>query len=246
MLTEKEYLESYDKNEYQKPSVAVDLLVFTIVDDKLKIVLIERGEHPFKNMLSLPGVFVGIDETLEDAVTRGVAEETGLEDVYFEQLYTWGDIDRDPRMRIISVSYMSLIPFESLKLSAGKRTISAALYDVDELLDSKKELAFDHKKIIGYGRERIKNKVEYSTIAFALLPEEFTLPELQRVYEIILGKKLYKTGFRRKVVPMIEETDRMTSGDPHRPSKYYRLKDNIEDLSNIEEYKKEQITRNEA
>ena len=106
MLTEKEYLEAYDQNEYERLAVAVDLLVFTIEDDKLKIVLIEREEHPFKNMLSLPGVFVGIDETLDEATERGIAEETGLRDLYFEQLYTWGEVKRDPRMRIISVSYL--------------------------------------------------------------------------------------------------------------------------------------------
>ena len=200
------------------------MLVFTIEDDKLKIVLIEREEHPFKNMLSLPGVFVGIDETLDEATERGIAEETGLRDLYFEQLYTWGEVKRDPRMRIISVSYLSFTNSEKINLSAGKRTISAALYDVDELLASDSPIAFDHKKIIEYGRERIKNKVEYTKIAFEFLPEEFTLPELQRVYEILLGKNLYKAGFRRKIMPMIEETDRMTSGDAHRPSKYYRLR----------------------
>lgn len=223
MLTEKEYLDKYDPNEFERPSVAVDLLVFTIEDDRLKIVLVEREEYPYKNKLSLPGVFVGINETLDAATARGIAEETGIQDIYFEQLYTWGDVDRDPRMRIISVSYLALVDSRKINLSAGKRTVSAGLYDVDELLASDTELAFDHKKMIEYGRERIRNKVEYSTIAFEFLPEEFTLPELQRVYEILLDKGLYKAGFRRKIMPMIEETDRMTSGDAHRPSKYYRL-----------------------
>ncbi len=228
MVSEKEYLQNYNKNDYERPSVAVDLLVFTIKDDRLKIVLIEREEYPFKNKLSLPGVFVGMQETLEEAAARGIAEETGLEDIYFEQLYTWGEVSRDPRMRIISVSYLSLVPGEQIKLIAGKRTVSAKLYDVDEILASDQELAFDHKKILSYGRERIKNKVEYSQIAFELLPEEFTLPELQKVYEILLNKPLYKAGFRRKVAPLIEETERMTSGDAHRPSKYYRLRKDVD------------------
>lgn len=228
MVSEKEYLQNYNKNDYERPSVAVDLLVFTIKDDRLKIVLIEREEYPFKNKLSLPGVFVGMQETLEEAAARGIAEETGLEDIYFEQLYTWGEVSRDPRMRIISVSYLSLVPGEQIKLIAGKRTVSAKLYDVDEILASDLELAFDHKKILSYGRERIKNKVEYSQIAFELLPEEFTLPELQKVYEILLNKPLYKAGFRRKVAPLIEETERMTSGDAHRPSKYYRLRKDVD------------------
>lgn len=224
-MNEKEYLDSYNKNIYEKPSVAVDLLVFTIEDNCLKIALIERNEYPFRNMLSLPGVFVGINETLDDAAKRGIAEEAGLHDIYFEQLYTWGEVNRDPRMRIISVSYISLTNIEKLKLTAGKRTSSAALYDVDELLSSEAHLAFDHRKIIEYGRERIKNKTEYTQIAFELLPEEFTLPQLQKVYEILLGKKLYKANFRRKIADIIEETDRMTSGDAHRPSKFYRLKE---------------------
>lgn len=224
MDSEKEFLNSYNKNEYEKPSVAVDLLVFTVKDDRLKIVLVRRNEHPFKDMLSLPGVFVGINETLDEAAARGAREEAGLADIYFEQLYTWGDIDRDPRMRIISVSYLSLTPAEKLALSAGSRTSSAELYDVEELIASDEELAFDHRKIIEYGRERIRNKTEYSRIAFEFLPKEFTLPQLQRVYEILLGKPLYKANFRRRVAPLIEETERMTSGDAHRPSRIYKEK----------------------
>lgn len=224
MDSEKEFLNSYNKNEYEKPSVAVDLLVFTVKDDRLKIVLVRRNEHPFKDMLSLPGVFVGINETLDEAAARGAREEAGLADIYFEQLYTWGDIDRDPRMRIISVSYLSLTPAEKLTLSAGSRTSSAELYDVEALLASDEELAFDHRKIIEYGRERIRNKTEYSRIAFEFLPKEFTLPQLQRVYEILLGKPLYKANFRRRVAPLIDETERMTSGDAHRPSRIYREK----------------------
>ena len=224
MDSEKEFLNSYNKNEYEKPSVAVDLLVFTVKDDRLKIVLVRRNEHPFKDMLSLPGVFVGINETLDEAAARGAMEEAGLADIYFEQLYTWGDIDRDPRMRIISVSYLSLTPAEKLTLSAGSRTSSAELYDVEELIASDEELAFDHRKIIEYGRERIRNKTEYSRIAFEFLPKEFTLPQLQRVYEILLGKPLYKANFRRRVAPLIDETERMTSGDAHRPSRIYKEK----------------------
>ena len=210
--------------EFEKPMIAVDLLVFTIKDDRLKIVLIQRGEEPFKGQLSLPGVFVREGETLDSAAQRGVAEEAGLEGIYFEQLYTWGDIGRDPRSRIISVSYLSLVDSERITLNAGERTSAAALYDVEELLGSDDPLAFDHREMIAYGRERIKNKTEYTRIAFEFLPEEFTLPQLQRVYEILLGKPLYKANFRRKIAPLIEDTNKMTSGDAHRPSKYYRQK----------------------
>lgn len=215
-------MKGYDSSQYEKMSVAVDLLVFTIENDRLKILLIERSEDPYANVSALPGVFVGIKETLDDAAKRGIMEETGLTDIYFEQLYTFGDVKRDPRMRIISVSYMALVPIEKLKFTAGERTVSAYLADVEELLTSKKKLAFDHKEIIRYARWRLENKVEYTDIAFHLVEENFTLSELQKVYEILLGKPLYKANFRKKISPMIVETDLSTSGDAHRPSRLYR------------------------
>ena len=218
-------MEKYDSSIYEKLSVAVDLLVFTIENDALKILMVERSEEPFANMPALPGVFVGINETLDEAAVRGIREEAGLEDIYFEQLYSFGEVERDPRMRIISVAYMALVPIEKLNFHAGQRTLSAKLVDVKELLESDEKVAFDHKKIIEYGRWRLANKVEYTKIAFHLVGEEFTLPNLQKVYEILLGKSLYKANFRKKIAPMIEETDRSTSGDAHRPSKLYRLKD---------------------
>lgn len=218
-------MEKYDSSIYEKLSVAVDLLVFTIENDALKILMVERSEEPFSNMPALPGVFVGINETLDEAAVRGIREEAGLEDIYFEQLYSFGEVERDPRMRIISVAYMALVPIEKLNFHAGQRTLSARLVDVKELLESDEKVAFDHKKIIEYGRWRLANKVEYTKIAFHLVGEEFTLPNLQKVYEILLGKSLYKANFRKKIAPMIEETDRSTSGDAHRPSKLYRLKD---------------------
>ena len=217
-------LTDYDPSQYKKMSVAVDLLVFTIEEDRLKLLMIEREEEPFAGKLALPGVFVGIDETLDAAAKRGIREETGLKDIYFEQLYTFGDVKRDPRMRIISVSYMALVPLEKLSFKAGKRTKDAYLVDVEELLASDRSVAFDHKKIISYARWRLANKVEYTLIAFHLVPEGFTLPNLQKVYEILLGKPLYKANFRKKISEFIEETEFQTSGDAHRPSRLYRLK----------------------
>ena len=217
-------LTDYDPSQYKKMSVAVDLLVFTIEEDRLKLLMIEREEEPFAGKLALPGVFVGIDETLDAAAKRGIREETGLKDIYFEQLYTFSDVKRDPRMRIISVSYMALVPLEKLSFKAGKRTKDAYLVDVEELLASDRSVAFDHKKIISYARWRLANKVEYTLIAFHLVPEGFTLPNLQKVYEILLGKPLYKANFRKKISEFIEETEFQTSGDAHRPSRIYRLK----------------------
>jgi len=218
-------MKGYDSSQFEKMSVAVDLLVFTIENDRLKILLIERSEDPYANVSALPGVFVGIKETLDEAAKRGIREETGLTDIYFEQLYTFGEVERDPRMRIISVSYMALVPLEKLKFSAGERTLSVYLEDVEELLSSDKKLAFDHKEIIRYARWRLANKVEYTDIAFHLVDEYFTLSGLQKVYEILLGKKLYKANFRKKISSMTEETDLVTSGDAHRPSRLYRKMD---------------------
>lgn len=205
-------------------SVAVDLLVFTIEEDRLKILTIRRQYPPFEGQRALPGVFVRADETLDQAAQRGLREETGLEDIYFEQLYTWGAPDRDPRRRVISVSYLALVDAQRLRgFGPGLRTTGAELSDVQALLEAE-DLAFDHRQIITCGRERLAGKVEYTPIAFSLVPEEFTLPQLQRVYEILLGKPLYKANFRKKIAPLVEETDRSTSGDAHRPSKFYRLR----------------------
>ena len=205
-------------------SVAVDLLVFTIEEDRLKILTIRRQYPPFEGQRALPGVFIRDDETLDQAARRGLREETGLEDIYFEQLYTWGAPDRDPRRRVISVSYLALVDAQRLRgFGPGLRTTGAELADVQELLTAE-DLAFDHRQIIACGRERLAGKVEYTPIAFSLVPEEFTLPQLQRVYELLLGKPLYKANFRKKIAPLVEETDRSTSGDAHRPSKFYRLR----------------------
>lgn len=219
---EKEFLQQYDSSMFEKPSVAVDVLIFTIEEDTLKVVMVERSEFPYKGCLALPGVFVGIDESLEDAVKRGVKDETGLKDMYFEQLYTWGDVKRDPRMRIISVSYMALVSIDQLCAKSANGNIRDYLYSVEELMAADKELAFDHKEIISYARTRIKNKAAaYSDIAFNFMSEKFTLPKLQKVYEILMDKPLYKANFRKKVSPMVLETEESTSGEAHRPSKLY-------------------------
>lgn len=138
-------------------------------------------------------------------------------------------------MRIISVSYMALVPIHKIHLSKGKRTTQVSLYPVEELLAEETEIAFDHKKMIACARERIKNKTEYTDVAFAFLPEEFTLPQLQRIYEILLGKELYKANFRKKVKDLVEETEHYTTGVSHRPSQYYRRKGNGEEAGKNEQ-----------
>ncbi len=221
-MTEEEFLAQYDSSRFEKPSLAVDPVLFTILDGQLQVLLITREEHPCMGQLSLPGVFVRMNETLDEAAARALCQKTGLEDIFLEQLYTWGTLDRDPRMRIISVSYFALVPSERLALPEDG---TARFYPVDEILTMTGGMAFDHQQIIAYGRERIRSKVNWSDIAFALVPEEFTLPQLQRVYEILLGQPLYKANFRKKIAEKIQETDKMTSGDAHRPSRIYRKRE---------------------
>ena len=219
-LSEEEFLRRYRSESYEKPSVAVDLLIFTIKNEKLCIYMTKRQAHPFWGGLCLPGVFVKMDETLEEAAKRCFIEKTGFRkesEIYFEQLYTFSGIHRDPRMRIISVAYIALVPFERLLQSEKEQ-----LYVVEELLSEDVKVAFDHKDMIAYGKERMKNKAEYSRIAFAFLPETFTLPQLQKTYEILLDKPLYKANFRKKVQDMVEETGEMVLSGAHRPSKLYR------------------------
>ncbi len=221
-MTEEEFLKSYDSTRFEKPSAAVDTVLFTILDEKLQVLMIRREEHPCRGQLSLPGVFVGMEETLDAAAERALHQKTGLSDIYLEQLYTWGAVERDPRMRIISVSYYALVSSERLSLPEDG---TARFYPVEEILEMADGVAFDHREIVAYGRERIRSKVSWSDIAFALVPEEFTLPQLQRVYEILLGQKLYKANFRKKIAEKIVETDKMTSGDAHRPSRIYRKRE---------------------
>src|SRR5437588_2877684 len=174
--------------------VTVDVVIFTIQDARLKVLLVRRAIPPFKGFMAIPGGFIHEDESLEDAALRALGEETGIRDVYLEQLYSFGDPQRDPRGRIITISYYALIPADR-ELKAGSDASEARWCDVDAL----PKLAFDHRNIIEYAIERLRNKLEYTTVGFQLLPAKFTLSELQSVYEAILGKTLDKRNFRKKI-----------------------------------------------
>ena len=177
--------------------VAVDIVIFTIQAGVLKVLLVKRRIPPFKDQLAIPGGFVLPDEDLEKAALRELREETGVTDVYLEQLYSFGDPKRDPRGRIISISYFALISPDH-PLMAGTDASEANWWTVAEI----PALAFDHAKILGYAVERLRNKLEYTTVGFQLLPSKFTLGELQAVYEAILEKKLDKRNFRRKMAEL--------------------------------------------
>lgn len=206
---------------YPKPSVTVDIVLFSFNRGALRVLLIKRNREPFKNHWALPGGFVNQNERLEDAAARELFEETGLKDIYLEQLYTFGDPGRDPRGWTISVAYFAIVSTDlSHKIHAGDDAAAAAWFDVYQL----PSLAFDHERIIRYALQRLRYKLEYTGLGFLLLPREFTLSQLQNVYEIILQEKLDKRNFRKKILSLdvIEETGKMQHGD-HRPAKLYRF-----------------------
>ena len=183
-------------NHQHEIQLTVDIVVFTVAEQKLKVLLIQRGIQPFKGQYALPGGFVLANETLDSAAFRELSEETGTEDVYLEQLYTFGDPKRDPRGRVVTVAYYALVPAAKSPLMAGTDAASAEWFPVEAL----PALAFDHGRIIEYAVNRLRNKLDYTNVGFELLPKKFTLSTLQMLHEAILGKLLDKRNFRRKIL----------------------------------------------
>ena len=175
--------------------VTVDIVIFTVRDRTLQVLLVRRGVPPFQGQHAIPGGFIHEDESLEDAALRELYEEAGVHNVFLEQLYSFGDPRRDPRGRVITVAYYALIASDELSLVAGADAAEAGWFPLSSL----PPLAFDHQRILGYAVERLRNKLEYTTVGFELLPQKFTLSELQAVYEAILGRRLDKRNFRRKI-----------------------------------------------
>ena len=213
--------EKYSTEKYERPSVTVDVLVFTIVGDELKILLVKRAAWPYENFWALPGGFVQMNESLEQAAIRELREETGVSDVYLEQLYTFGDPGRDPRTRVITVAYIVLITADALELKAGSDAGEAQWFPVKKI----PALAFDHQKIVEYGLNRLRSKLEYSNISYRLLSTEFRLSELQKVYEVILDRQLDKRNFRKKILSLglLEATGEKEISGAHRPAMLYRF-----------------------
>lgn len=286
-LTEEQFLKQYDVSRFDRPSVTVDMLILTVMDEekenyrklpekKLKLLLIKRGEHPYIGQWALPGGFVGVNESIDVAAIRELKSETNIDNIYMEQLYTWGDPGRDPRTRVISCSYMALVDSTALKIKAGDDATDAAWFElkynkikehrteiekgyqierliaielVNELatltatvkvtetvknrstrysreIVNSQGIAFDHALMIEYAIERLRNKLEYTDLAFSLVPELFTLTELQKVYEVILGRELLAAAFRRKIANMVIETEQYTKDAGHRPSQLFRFNPN--------------------
>ena len=209
--------------EYPHPAVTVDIAIFTVRNDELKILLIKRAQEPYRGEWALPGGFVDLEEGLDEAAKRELEEETGVAGVFLEQLYTFGEPDRDPRERVITVAYFALIPSDKLALRAATDAEGVSWFGLNEL----PPLAFDHAQILDLALQRLAAKLEYSTIAFQLMPEAFTLSELQHVYELIARETIDKRNFRKRVLGLgvIEATGGEKREGPHRPAKLYRVID---------------------
>ena len=217
-------------DDYEKPSITVDIIVFSVRDGNLSVLLVKRGIEPFKGKWAIPGGFIKIDENLEDAAKRELKEETGVDSDYLEQLYTFGDVKRDSRGRVITITYFALINSEKIKLHATTDTTDADWFNAFKL----PELGFDHKEIIEYALKRLRWKFEYTTAAFSLLPSKFTLFELQSLYEIVFDKKFDKRNFRKKIFSLDILKDEEVKRDvAHRPPQLYSLKPDIKEIIEI-------------
>ncbi len=233
---EPEFLAAYDATEFDRPSVAVDVAIVTVMDGHLEVALVERAEHPAKGSWALPGGFVQMDESLDRAANRLLAEKAGLTDVYLEQLYTFGEPTRDPRTRVLSVAYYALVDHAQLdtgaesSLSFGRIDVpwegeTGGPVDARSQQGQEMPLAFDHADILGMAVKRIRGKLDYTPIGFQLLAATFTLRSLQDAHETILGRTLNKDSFRRRMLAtgLLEATGERESEVGHRPAELYRF-----------------------
>lgn len=286
---EKEFLEAYNQGDYDRPSLATDMAVFTISNEEIKdyrklpkkelsVLLIKRGEHPYMNCWALPGGFVRKGETVEETAYRELREEAGVTDICLSQLHCFSEPKRDPRGWIVSCSFIALAEEEQFHLNPGDDAIDTKWFKVKydligtktentskgqvikkqyKLLLSQPELtlsakievrihlslkrqrmeyviletngvAFDHAKIIAYAISELRDNLNTSMAAFELLPEYFTLTDLQSAYEVILGEELLTANFRRKIAEYVVETEKRVEGHGHRPSKLYKRNRNIQ------------------
>lgn len=204
---------------YETPLVTVDIALFTVTQNQLKVLLIQRKSPPYEHMWALPGGFIHTGETLEEAAARRLREETNVDNIFLEQLRAFGFPDRDPRARVITVAYYALVSSEKLYLEAHANAEDIAWFGISEL----PELAFDHQEILITAHKRMKRLLQTTSVAFQLLPEKFTLSELQRVYELILEKPLDKRNFRKKILSsdILRDTTETKMEGYHRPAQLY-------------------------
>lgn len=232
---EQAFLDAYNPSAFERPSVAVDIVLLAPDDGGLLTLVIRRDEHPHKGRWALPGGFVGMTESLDAAAERVLRDKTGLRGIFLEQLYTFGNPKRDPRMRILSVAHMALVSreqFEGLKTQSGTVARVEVPWDGEVggpvvLQDDERNpmpLAFDHEEVIAMAIKRLRGKLDYSPVAFQLLPRSFTLFQLQKIHEAIAGRRVNKDSFRRRMLStgLLEPTGEMQDGVGHRPAALYR------------------------
>ena len=207
--------------EYARPALTTDCVIFGLDEEDLKVLLIKRGIAPFKGQWALPGGFIKPGESIDSCAKRELQEETGLKDIYLEQLATFGDVNRDPREHVITVAYLALVNLIDHPPTAATDADQSAWFSLQDL----PPLAFDHEKILEVAQARLEGKVRYQPIGFELLPEKFTLTDLQKLYECILGKDIDKRNFRKKVqkLGVLEETGEIQQDVRHRAARLYRF-----------------------
>ncbi len=238
---EQEFLDSYDPAGFDRPSVTVDVALISVHDGRINTLLVQRNEHPDVGKWALPGTFVGMEENLEDSARRvlrdKVSEEVFKREIYLEQLYTFGETGRDPRTRVITVAYYALVDQARFEEAVAEGKAIIARLDIEwqgetggpvkatDTVGNPMELAFDHGSILGMAVKRMRGKLNYTPIGFQLLPEAFTLRQLQEVHETILGRPLNKDSFRRRMLAteMLEATGKMEKDTAYRPAELYRF-----------------------
>jgi len=216
--------------EYPRPAVTTDCVIFGFDGGELKVLLIERTSTTYNDFWALPGGFINMDEDAEACARRILKEETSLENIYIEQLYTFSDIDRDPRYRVISIAYYALVKLSDYFIYAGRGVNHIQWFSLSEV----PTLAFDHAGILEMAKQRLKGKIKYQPVGFELLPEKFTLPELHRLYEIILETSLDRRNFRKKILGtnLLIDYNELVKNVPNRAAKLYGFdKQKYEELS---------------
>ena len=229
--TEEEFLASYDIHQYQVPLTTVDIAIFTMRQSELQVLLVKRAQFPAKGQWALPGGFIDIalDGSLVDAASRKLFEKTGVKSPYLEQVGSFGSAKRDPRGWSVTICYFALLSSEDIILQSDFSSESVEWAPVDDIDKGEVSLAFDHNHILSECKDRLVSKVQYTALPVHLLPKDFTLSDLQRVYEALLGKPVEKKSFRRRILDadILCETGEMRKGGS-RPAKVYRLKEGIE------------------
>ena len=209
--------------DYELPLVSVDIVILTIMNNQLKVLLIQRKNPPYDHMWAIPGGFIHMGETLEAAAQRRLYEETNVQGIFLRQLAAFGSPERDPRARVVTVAFYTLCSTDKLTLEADANAEEVSWHSVKDL----PELAFDHSSIVNMALKRMRDELEESNVAFQLLPMKFTLSKLQQVYELILGQTLDKRNFRKKMIStgLLVETGETLMEGFHRPAQLYSFRE---------------------